>query len=80
MDDLLNQLNKQISRVTEKVLSPQEMDALKRDVQKTMRSAGKVAGDAMREFGQGFQSSQSTLPRNGQGDVFWNPPSTGGLQ
>ena len=80
MDDLLNQLNKQISRVTEKVLSPQEMDALKRDVQKTMRSAGKVAGDAMREFGQGFQSSQSARPRNGQGDVFWNPPGSGGFQ
>ena len=75
MDDLLNELNKQISSVTEKVLSPQEMDALKRDVQQTMRSAGRVAGNVMREFGQGFSSYQNPQnPSQPQGKVYWNPP------
>lgn len=85
MDDLLNQLNKQISRVTERVLSPQEMDALKRDVQKTMRSAGRVAGDAIREFGQGFQAAQNRPPFESQNHqtqekTYWTPPGSGGPQ
>lgn len=75
MDDLLNELNKQISSVTEKVLSPQEMDALKQDVRQTMRSAGRVAGNVMREFGQGFSSAQNPQdPSQTRGKVYWNPP------
>lgn len=74
MDDLLNELNKQISSVTEKVLSPQEMDALKRDVQQTMRSAGRVAGNVMREFGQGISAQNQGNNSQTQGKVYWNPP------
>ena len=83
MDDFLNQLNKQISSVTEKILSPQEMDALKRDVRRTMRAAGDVvreagraAGDAVRNAGQSFQNGGSQQTPGG--GVYWNPPRSGG--
>ncbi|MGI5893072.1 MAG: 5-bromo-4-chloroindolyl phosphate hydrolysis family protein [Candidatus Merdivicinus sp.] len=68
MDDLLTQLGRQINSATEKILSPEEMENLKRDVQTTMQEAGNVVRDAaqaVREAGNSFRDVN-------QG--YWNPP------